>query len=503
MRRRGQIVVLFALMLVGLLALAGLAMDGARLYAARHRLQHALDGAALAGSNQFRVGRTLADIQQAARDFLTAQGFDVATIRVYTCDDPGPYAAELCTTPRRKLVRVEAEVVVPMTFMRVVGWSSARLSGSATGEAASVDLVLIIDNSESMAYDTRMVLTQGNPIVCIPTDSPNPNPECPKPQKPHFCNPHDICEPFRSVRQAAREFAERMYYPYDRVAVVSFDRQARLLVDLNGGTSLATVQNAIQSIQVYDPAQNAQTAKCAGMDCTSGNCRPVSVLVPGPDTDPRPCPSSNVQGALRLAYNILATQGRPAETGALWAIVMLSDAAANATDPSPSSPDPVARDFGLCPRYNPPPSWGAPTWYWGDPGYRPFCQDGDFETRHPPSDPRYDAEDAALDMVDVLREANIVVFSIGYGSGMHNLNVRPGQGRDPDVGEKFMRYLADSTDGNNQADCLQSGSDWFSPGAVWKPQGQSCSNYFYAPDAATLQQIFREIARRIFTRLNR
>jgi len=46
MRGRGQIVVLFAFMLVGLLALTGLAMDGARLYAARHRLQHALDGAA-------------------------------------------------------------------------------------------------------------------------------------------------------------------------------------------------------------------------------------------------------------------------------------------------------------------------------------------------------------------------------------------------------------------------------------------------------------------------
>jgi len=503
MRGRGQIVVLFAFMLVGLLALTGLAMDGARLYAARHRLQHALDGAALAGSNQFRVGRTLTDIQQAARDFLTAQGFDVATIRVYTCDDPGPYAAELCTTPRRKLVRVEAEVTVPMTFLRVVGWGSARLSGSATGEAASVDLVLIIDNSESMAYDTRMVLASANPIVCIPTDAPDPNPACPRPQRPHFCNPTDTCEPFRFVREAALEFAAQMHYPYDRVAVISFDRQARLWVDLNGGTSLATVESAIRSIQVYDPSQNPQTTKCAGMDCTSGNCVPVPVFEPGAGNDPRPCPSSNVQGALLLAYNVLATQGRLAETGALWAIVILSDAAANATDPSPSSPDPAARDFGLCPKYTPPPGWGEPTWYWGDPAYRPFCQDGDFEERHPSVNTRYDAEDAALDMVDVLREANVVIFSIGYGSGMHNLNVRPGGGRDPDVGEKFMRYLADSTDGDNRADCLQGGSDWFSPGAVWKPQGQPCSNYFYAPDASALQQIFREIARRIFTRLNR
>jgi Flp pilus assembly protein TadG len=503
MRGRGQIVVLFALMLVGMLALTGLAMDGARLYAARNRLQHALDGAALAGSNQFRVGRTLADIRQAARDFLAAQGFDVATIRVYTCDDPGPHAAELCTTPRRKLVRVEAEVTIPMTFLRVVGWESARLSGTATGEAASVDLVLIIDNSESMAYDTPMVLASTNPIVCIPTNSPDPNPACPRPQRPRFCNATDTCEPFRSVRQAAMMFAAQMYYPYDRVAVVSFDRQARLWVDLNGGTSFATVQNAIQSIRVYDPSQNASTAKCAGMDCTSGNCIPVPVFEPGAGNDPRPCPSSNLQGALRLAYSVLAEQGRRAETGALWSIVILSDAAANTTDPSTSSPDEATRNFGLCPKYSPPPAWGEPTWYWGDPAYRPFCQDGDFEERHPSTSVRYDAEDAALDMIDVLQEAKVVVFSIGYGRGMHNLNVRPGEGRDPDVGEKFMRYLADSTDGDNRADCLQSGSNWFDPGAVWKPRGQPCSNYFYAPDASTLQQIFREIARRIFIRLNR
>ncbi len=497
MRRHGQIMVLFAMMVVGLLAITGLALDGARLYMARHRLQHALDSASLAAANQFRIGRTLQDIQQAARDFLVAQGFQVGTIRVYTCDDPGPYAGELCTTPRRKLVRVEAQVEVPMTFMRVVGWQRVTLTGAATGEAASVDLVLILDNSESMAYDTPMVRVSGNPVICIP-GSPSPGNECPKPQRPHFCNPGDRCEPFRSVRQAALQFAAQMYYPYDRVAVISFDRQATPHLDLANGDDLSDVRNAIMGIQVYDPGATSLTAPCAGMDCSSGNCQPVPWKEPGVGVDPRPCPSSNVAGALRLAYNILATQGRREEEGALWVIVMLSDASANATDPIDGSPN------GLCPRYNP---GGAgdldPTWYWGDPAYRPFCQDGDFETRHASDHPRYDAEDMALDMIDVLRDARVVVFSIGYGNRMHNLEVRPGEGRDRDLGEKFMRYMADVTDGDNQAECLQSGADWFDPGAVWQPRGQSCSNYFYAPDASTLQQIFREIAQRIFTRIYR
>ncbi|MDW8065860.1 MAG: Tad domain-containing protein, partial [Anaerolineae bacterium] len=195
MQRSGQIVVLFALMLVVLLAFTGLALDGARLYMARNRLQHALDGAALAAANQFRIGRTMTHIRQAALDVLNAQGFNVALVQVYTCDDPGPYASELCTNPRRKLVRVETTVEVPMTFMRILGWNNVSLRASTTGEAASVDLVLIIDSSESMAYDTPMVLASSSPIVCIPTNSPNPNPACPRPQRPHFCNLTDQCMP--------------------------------------------------------------------------------------------------------------------------------------------------------------------------------------------------------------------------------------------------------------------------------------------------------------------
>ncbi|MCS7250903.1 MAG: VWA domain-containing protein [Anaerolineae bacterium] len=496
-RRPGQVIVLFALMLVVLLAFTGLALDGARIYMARNRLQHALDGAALAAANQFRIGRTMAHIRRAAEDFLSAQGFDVASVRVYTCDSPGPYESELCTNPRRKLVWVEAAINVPMTFMQLLGWNVVPVSAATTGEAASVDLVLIIDSSESMAYDTPMVLASSNPVICIPTDSPNPNPACPRPQRPHFCNPGDRCVPMRQVRQAALNFAEQMYYPYDRVAVVSFDRQARLHVDLNSGNSLQSVRDAILGIQVYDQSLFPDTAVCAGMYCSQGNCQPVPQRVPGLGVDPRPCPSSNVAGALRLAYNVLATQGRRDEQGALWAIVMLSDASPNATDPMEGLP------YGLCPRYFSNPISLDPTWYWGDPSYRPFCQDGNFEQRHLSNSNRYDAEDAALDMLDLLRDARVVVFSIGYGTLMHDLNVLPGEGRDRDLGEKFMRYTADYTDGDNQAACLQSGTNWFDPGAVWKPQGVSCSNYFYAPNPSALQEIFREIARRIFTRISR
>lgn len=503
MGRSGQIMILAALLLVGMLALAGLAVDGARLFQARHQLQHALDGAALAAASQFRLGRSDADLRQAAQDFLRAQGFAVTWVQIYTCSSPGPYAGELCTDPPRKLVRVDAGVRVPTTFLRVVGWDAVDLRGTATGEAASVDLVLIIDNSESMAHETPLVAVFPNPgeITCIP-GSPTPETECAPPQKPHFCNPTDSCQPFRQVKDAAMELVGRMYFPYDRVAVVSFDRRATIHLDLQNGVDLATVQNRIRGLQVYDPAIDPPAAQrptdgtaCAGMDCTSGRCRLIYPYVPAPDADPRPCQSSNLQEALAAARFLLGTQGR---SDALWAVVLLSDGAPNATMPVDTG-GPMERRYGLCPKVN----TSGPYWYWPpDPYYRPLCQDADFESRHPPNSPAYDPEDMALDEAEALARMNVVVFTIGYGRRLHALNVKPGGGRDPDLGEKFLRYVADITDGDPGNACLVRG-DYFSPAAVWKPRGEPCSNYFFAPDANQLRRIFLTIAERIFTRLNR
>ncbi len=34
------------------------------------------------------------------------------------------------------------------------------------------------------------------------------------------------CHPFEEVKQAAVDFVDRLYYPYDRVSVVTFDKTA-------------------------------------------------------------------------------------------------------------------------------------------------------------------------------------------------------------------------------------------------------------------------------------
>jgi hypothetical protein len=68
---RGQVLVVFALAIVGLLTAAGLAVDIGRFYAERRFLQNAADAAALAAAQALIWGATNEAAEQAARDSLT------------------------------------------------------------------------------------------------------------------------------------------------------------------------------------------------------------------------------------------------------------------------------------------------------------------------------------------------------------------------------------------------------------------------------------------------
>src|SRR5690349_9660292 len=78
-RRRadGQIMVLFALAIVGIIALMGFIVDGGFLYVQRRTAQTAADAGALAGTRALREGLTTAAIYDAARNTAQANAFGV------------------------------------------------------------------------------------------------------------------------------------------------------------------------------------------------------------------------------------------------------------------------------------------------------------------------------------------------------------------------------------------------------------------------------------------
>lgn len=63
---------------------------------------------------------------------------------------------EICTADQRKLVRVTAQIESPTVFLRLFGWQNILLEASAVSETAVLDVVVVMDVSESMMFDTTI-----------------------------------------------------------------------------------------------------------------------------------------------------------------------------------------------------------------------------------------------------------------------------------------------------------------------------------------------------------
>lgn len=480
---RGQAIVLLALAMVGLIAIVGLMTDTGILLIEYAKLKRGIDSAAIAAAQQFRRGFTGADLATAAQQFLILNNSDASNINVYRCKlDPNTniidttndgtlHDDDLCTTPRRKLLRIEATRTVIFGFLRVIGITSTQITASSVGEAASIDIVLVIDTSASMAFETG-----GNPNA---PDSPLDDPS--------VCNfsTTNPCEPLNTVKQVADDFLDTMFFPYDRVAIVSMTSQTpggtrdhTTVLSLSDNES--NVRTAVGNLKVHQPPvcdmASSPASPSAGpcLNYVSGSF--VGLECPlyrfGPDLTPSTgdevndissCNSSNIGGALLRAASEFAVN--PVREDSFWVVIALVGGPANATDSADGYP------YGYCPTY----TWNSPT--------HPFCRDADADTRHSNGNPDYDADDYARDMADYLANPvtgqGVTVFTIGLGNLIRNASKG-----DADAGEQLLIYIAE-TAGN------ESGVD--------VNHGQ----YFYSPDSTGLAEIFSAIASNIFTRISK
>lgn len=139
-RARGQILVLFAMSLVGIMAVAGLAFDIGRFYSEKRFLQNAADAGALAVANALVRGESTTDAEAEGRDVLARN----------LLGSPTGTVASVALTPQYETghsgepsylssgilisggdVRVAIRSDVTYTFGRVVGLSSAVVGGKA------------------------------------------------------------------------------------------------------------------------------------------------------------------------------------------------------------------------------------------------------------------------------------------------------------------------------------------------------------------------------------
>ncbi len=555
--QRGQAIVLIAMGFIMLLAFTGLVVDVARVFVTRGELRRAVDAAGLAATSQFRQGATPEKIINSAYNLIVTHGIPTPVVTVEACNRDGTLGTiinndGLCPPagqPKRKLIRVTATAEVPMLFLQIVGVPNVQISGENISEAASVEAVLVLDNSESQSYDFSGLpgslattyascnqsniddmyaclnggtLSNGTTVIgCNNETIPDPNANFPLLTR-------GICQPFRKTKEAAYAFIKRLYPGYDRVAIVNFNENANLLVPLTGDLegNAGSAINQINDMNVFVAPRNASQPNPNGhILCTAS-------ISNGPDF--WKCGSSNISEGLIYANNVFGDTSNPPRQDALWVTLLLVDGAANRAplNNALAWSDP---QYGVCPDSER-----------NDPYYRQKCRDADSNTRHKPDDVGpgfglYDADDYARDAADQLgldperfasplpggKPAGVLIYTIALGRNSVCSNgtyTPPGVGGqaicdspnpqfgDSDAAEQLLRYIADIGDDGSPVTgpCLDRAAPYRDASTKWDASGRSddaglglqCGNYYFAPSASELERIFLEIAGRIFTRIS-
>ncbi len=241
---RGQVLVIFAITLLILLFFTGLALDAGSVYITYGSLKRAVNSAALAAVNEFKRDPDLTSMSAAAEEVFSLMNIDHSNIEVLVCDadkdgvrDTGlpPIFHGRCpnspTEAPRKLVWVQAEQEAPLYFLSLMGFNNLTLRTNSISEAAPLDVVIVLDTSESMASDTVDYSAFA-------------------PYNPAGCNGSNTCQPMLDAKEAAKALIDTLADGYDQVSVVTYDRTARVEFVLD--TDLLSAKNAIDLIAVHD-----------------------------------------------------------------------------------------------------------------------------------------------------------------------------------------------------------------------------------------------------------
>ena len=499
LRERGQMMVLLAAGMIGIIGFIGLAVDAGILFAHVGHLRRGVDSAALSAANQIREGNSTSMIQNSAKELilLNLPGTDLTLdVTVDTCStDP---SIEGCSSGPRKLARVEANLNVTLSFLPILGFGEILVTAEAISEAASVDLILVLDNSTSMAYDTAGIagpgITDSELTIC------NGN----------AGNSSTGCQPFEDMRAAAKGLVDSMYLSYDRVALVNFSRfagqvsgtigasdEAPLhIADLSLTSTEATIDAALDAMRVYPNL------------VASSICPDWTLRADGNPDDPRACMRTNIAAGLAVGGNELQTNGRE---DSVWVVILLSDGVSNAAYQIPSDFSSLSADAV---------DWYCPTDFWRadttdnrvvDLYAGPWCVDGNPYSgyTHPSLSGDPDPEDLTRLYADWVGcyplginndcstdGLGAVIFSIGLGNAVTN---NQNGVEYPWFGEQVMRYIARVGYDGDPASDSSSDPCWDFDDSSGR--GQDCGNYYYSPDGSGLTTIFNTIGDRIYTRL--
>jgi hypothetical protein len=524
-RERGQAMVITAVAFLAMLAFAGLVTDAGSLYLNFTRLKRGLDAAAVAAANEIRdsslpTAQRRALIRESAREMLALNDIDdIYSLETYLCEDAGKPAgfASVCPAAgeiKRKLAWIQATQNSPVYFLQLFGVTDVPITTHSIGEAASLDVVIVIDTSESMGSDTDIV-APFDPAAGWQDYNPDFDPSA--------CNTGNSCQPLRSAKDAANAMIDKFFDGYDRIAIVTYDVKATIHdPDLSSSVVLeadhTAVKAAINAIQLFDGPSPADVMVFG--DPRDGEINPMDADGDGIYFEDKDMIGSTCTGCgMRVAGDILKAQGR---VDSVWIIVFLSDGATNVSDLPDAgdlnNPVPAGYVNGFCGG-----SIGGRLWTNEPSTPYSWCTDSDPSIRHcgpfhaafgecptgsiwaGNATPPYDTDDYARDMIDRVALVypeypadspepkagdEIAIYAIGLGIAL------------PSQGEMLLRYMANIGDDNFRNPIPDILLDAYTAdpcdGVAVK---SSCGQYYYAPSGAYLTQIFEKVAGSIFTRI--
>jgi Flp pilus assembly protein TadG len=217
---KGQIIVLIAVVLVVLLALAGLAVDLGMAYGVRTKLYGAVDAASIAGGRVVSQGSTV--IRSQANLFFNANyPASLLGSTVTAQNTNAVHNADGSWT-----ITVNATAIVPTYFARVVGWRNFSVNASATSTVRTLDLILVLDSSGSL-------------------NTPSTTPAL--------------------LRSAAKSFIRNFDTTSDRIGLVHFASGSitDVTITTTRGFNLSTIDNAIDSISVHGATTSEEAMRLA------------------------------------------------------------------------------------------------------------------------------------------------------------------------------------------------------------------------------------------------
>lgn len=141
---RGNTLAIMAAALIPLAGMVGGGIDMSRMYITKTRLQHACDAGALAGRKNMGGGAWGTDDQAVADQFFAAN---------YQAGSYGSTALTHSYTENAGRISGTASAVLPMTLLRVLGFTTQTLAVACNAEMRlpNTDIMFVLDNTGSMA----------------------------------------------------------------------------------------------------------------------------------------------------------------------------------------------------------------------------------------------------------------------------------------------------------------------------------------------------------------